>query len=117
MTAGKLSERNCEPCRGGVPALEGEELRRYADQVTGWQVVDEHHLARTFKFPDFRSALAFVNAVGEIAEREQHHPDIYLAWGRVEVKTWTHKADGLTANDFILAAKVDQEFSNRQLRA
>ena len=70
--------------------------------------MNEHHLARTFKFPDFRQALAFTNRVGELAEEQGHHPDLYLAWGRVEVTIWTHKIDGLTESDFILAAKIDQ---------
>jgi 4a-hydroxytetrahydrobiopterin dehydratase len=69
--------------------------------------VAEHHLERVFRFADFRSALAFTNQVGELAEREQHHPDIHLAWGKVKLRIWTHKIDGLTESDFILAAKVD----------
>ena len=77
-------------------------------QVTGWQAVDEHHLLKTYTFPDFQKALDFVNRVGAIAEQEGHHPDVYLTWGKVEVKTWTHKIDGLTESDFILAAKIDE---------
>ena len=103
-----LASRSCVPCRGGVPPLKGEELQRYADQVTGWQIVDEHHLQRHFSFKDFRGALDFVNRVGEIAETEGHHPDIDFGWGRAEIKIWTHKIDGLTESDFILAAKIDQ---------
>jgi 4a-hydroxytetrahydrobiopterin dehydratase len=76
-------------------------------QVSGWQVVAEHHLAKMFIFPDFRTALDFVNRAGAIAEEEGHHPDLYLSWGKVEVKIWTHKIDGLTESDFILAAKID----------
>ena len=105
-----LAEKHCVPCRGGVPALKGAEMEALHAQVPGWQVVDEHHLLKTFTFPDFRSALAFVNRVGEVAEAEGHHPDLYLAWGKVEVKTWTHKIDGLTESDFILAAKIDQQY-------
>jgi 4a-hydroxytetrahydrobiopterin dehydratase len=97
------------PCRGGVPPLKGEALAKVAGEVSGWQVVDEHHLTKEFKFPDFAQALAFVNRVGAIAEAEGHHPDLELAWGRVGVKTWTHKIDGLTESDFILAAKIDQQ--------
>ncbi len=103
-----LAEKTCVPCRGGVPPLKGEELRQLARQVEGWEVVNEHHVKKTFKFPDFRSALAFVNKVGELAEEQGHHPDIYLAWGKVEITTWTHKIDGLTESDFILAAKIDR---------
>jgi len=76
-------------------------------QVSGWQVVNDHHLEKSYSFPDFKTALDFVNRVGEIAEQEGHHPDLYLSWGKVGVKTWTHKIDGLTESDFILAAKID----------
>jgi 4a-hydroxytetrahydrobiopterin dehydratase len=102
-----LAEKHCVPCRGGVPPLKGEALEALKTQVPGWQVVDEHHLTKSFTFPDFRSALDFVNRVGAVAESEGHHPDLYLAWGKVDVKTWTHKIDGLTESDFILAAKID----------
>ena len=102
-----LAEKHCVPCRGGVPALQGEELEKLKSQLAGWQVVDGHHLLKTYTFPDFRTALDFVNKAGEIAEAEGHHPDLLLSWGKVEVKTWTHKIDGLTESDFILAAKLD----------
>lgn len=104
----ELASKTCVPCRGGVPPLKGEPLIALAKQVEKWSVVNEHHLARSFKFPDFRQALAFTNRVGELAEVQGHHPDIYLAWGRVEVTIWTHKIDALTESDFILAAKIDQ---------
>jgi 4a-hydroxytetrahydrobiopterin dehydratase len=100
------------PCRGGVPALQGEELERLKAQVSGWQVVDSHHLWKTYSFSDFRTALDFVNKAGAIAEEEGHHPDLFLAWGKVEVKIWTHTIDGLTENDFVLAAKIDRIHSN-----
>ena len=103
-----LTEKHCTPCRGGIPPLKGDELRKFQGQVTGWQVLEEHHLFKTCAFPDFRTALAFVNRVGELAEAEGHHPDICLGWGRVDIKIWTHKVDGLTESDFILAAKIDQ---------
>jgi 4a-hydroxytetrahydrobiopterin dehydratase len=102
-----LAEKHCVPCKGGVPPLQGEELDRLQQEVPGWQVVDGHHLLKTFTFPDFKTALEFVNQVGAIAEAEGHHPDLFLAWGKVEVKTWTHKIDGLTESDFILAAKIE----------
>ena len=105
-----LAGKQCKPCTGGVPPLQGEELARLQAQLQGWQVVGGHHLQKMFAFPDFRAALAFVNRVGELAEREGHHPDLYLAWGRVEAKIWTHKIDGLTESDFILAAKIDTVF-------
>lgn len=103
-----LASKTCVPCRGGVPPLKGEELTALQKQVSGWQVVEEHHLTKTFKFPDFRQALAFVNKVGELAEEQGHHPDITLAWGKVGITMWTHKIDGLTESDFILAAKIDR---------
>lgn len=102
-----LAEKHCVPCRGGVPALKGEELDRMQQQVQGWQVVNQHHIEKSYDFPDFASALNFVNRIGAVAEAEGHHPDLYLSWGKVGVKTWTHKIDGLTESDFILAAKID----------
>ncbi len=103
----ELAAKNCVPCRGGVPPLTGAELRAIAAKVPGWQVMDEHHITKSYKFPDFVSALAFVNKVGALAEEQGHHPDILLTWGRADVTTWTHKIDGLTESDFILAAKID----------
>ena len=103
-----LAEKTCVPCRGGVPPLRGEALQALLQQVEGWTVVREHHLTKTFKVPDFRRALAFVTKVGELAEAQDHHPDIFLAWGKVDITIWTHKIDGLTESDFILAAKIDQ---------
>jgi len=73
----------------------------------GWRVDDDLRLEREFRFKDFKGALAFTNAVGAVAEAENHHPDIYLSWGKVRATLWTHKAKGLTENDFILAAKID----------
>ena len=102
-----LADRRCTPCRGGAPPLAGDELRKLQDQLPGWRVIDEHHLEKSYTFPDFKTALAFVNRVGAIAEEEGHHPDLYLSWGKVGVKTWTHKINGLTESDFILAAKID----------
>ena len=103
-----LASKHCVPCRGGVPPLKGEELRQLSAQVSNWKVIDEHHIAKTFLFPDFKTALDFVNRVGAVAEEEGHHPDLTLTWGRVDVKTYTHKIDGLTESDFILAAKIDR---------
>ena len=103
-----LASKDCVPCRGGVPALKGAELEALTKQVPGWQVVNGHHLHRRYDFPDFVQALAFVNKVGELAEQQGHHPDILLTWGKAEITTWTHKIDGLTESDFILAAKIDK---------
>ena len=103
-----LATKTCVPCRGGVPPLKGEELASLQEQVDGWNVIEEHHITKTFKFRDFREALEFVNHVGQLAEEQGHHPDIFLAWGKVEITIWTHKINGLTESDFILAAKIDQ---------
>jgi len=108
-----LAAKHCVPCKGGVPPLKGAELAKLSSQLPDWKVIDEHHVTKSYIFPDFKTALDFVNRVGAVAEQEGHHPDIALAWGRVDVKTYTHKIDGLTESDFILAAKVDQEFFNR----
>lgn len=104
-----LSSKHCVPCRGGVPPLSGEPLRALQEELGGgWEVVDDHHLHKVFSFPDFVTALEFTNKVGELAEAEGHHPDILLSWGRVEIEIFTHKIDGLTESDFILAARIDR---------
>jgi 4a-hydroxytetrahydrobiopterin dehydratase len=105
----ELSKKQCIPCKGGVLPLKGENLENIHKQLNGnWMIVDEHHLEKEYIFSNFRQALAFTNQVGEIAEAEGHHPDIYLAWGKVKLMVWTHKIDGLTESDFIFAAKVDE---------
>jgi 4a-hydroxytetrahydrobiopterin dehydratase len=104
-----LASKQCVPCRGGVPALKGSELDTLTRMLGGgWKVINEHHLEKNYAFPDFRQALDFTNRVGEVAEEQGHHPDIYLAWGKVIITIWTHAIDGLTESDFILAAKADQ---------
>src|SRR5215471_5733495 len=105
-----LADKKCVPCRGGVPALKGAKLDALKPEIPGWDVVNEHHLYRIFRFPDFKTALDFVNRVGGVAEEQGHHPDLLLAWGRVEATIFTHKIDGLTESDFILAAKIDRLF-------
>ena len=109
MTSCDLASKRCVPCQGGVPPLRGEALAALAAQLApGWRVVDDHHLEREFTFKNFRQALGFTCMVGAVAEAEGHHPDILLAWGKVKVSIWTHKIDGLTESDFILAAKADE---------
>lgn len=104
-----LSSRNCVPCRGGVPPLQGEALSALAAQLGGgWQVVSGHHLLKEFRFKNFRDALGFTVRIGEISEQQGHHPDIELSWGRVAVTLYTHKINGLSESDFILAAKFEQ---------
>lgn len=108
-----LAEQTCVPCRGGVPPMEADEAERLLARLDdGWAVVETHHLERTFQFPDFAEALAFTNVIGDIAEAQGHHPDIHLSWGRVGVEIWTHKIDGLTESDFVLAAKFDRAFAD-----
>ena len=104
----ELAKKQCVPCRGGVPPLSKEKANELLEQFDGWTIEGGHHLNREFTFPDFAQALAFVNRVGAIAEEQGHHPDLYLAWGKVRVEIWTHKIDGLTESDFILAAKIDE---------
>ena len=104
-----LADKECVPCKGGVPKLEGAALVNLAkDLGGGWRTLDGHHLEKEYKFKDFREALKFTNKVGELAEAQGHHPDIYLAWGKVKLTIWTHKVDGLTESDFVLAAKADR---------
>lgn len=104
-----LAQQQCVPCMGGVPPLRGDEITKLLSRLGGdWRVEDEHHLVNEYTFPDFVTALAFTNRVGAIAEAEGHHPDIFLSWGKVGVKIWTHKIHGLTESDFVLAAKIDQ---------
>ena len=104
-----LASKQCVPCMGGVPPLEGEELRDLERRLGGgWRVVNDHHLEKTYEFKDFREALDFTNKLGELAEEQGHHPDIHLSWGKVGVEIFTHKIDGLTESDFVLAAKTDR---------
>ncbi len=103
-----LADQTCVPCKGGVPPLKGEALAKLNAEVPEWQVVEEHHLHKVFRFPDFQKALDFVNRAGAIAEEQGHHPDILLAWGKAEVTIYTHKIKGLTESDFVLAAKIDR---------
>jgi 4a-hydroxytetrahydrobiopterin dehydratase len=110
----ELARGKCVPCRGGVPTLTDAEIEKLKPQVPEWGVVEVggvRHLRREFTFKDFKEAMEFAVRVGELAEREQHHPDLHVAWGKVVVETWTHKIHGLHENDFILAAKTDELFA------
>lgn len=103
-----LAEKECVPCKGGVSPLQGEALDKLSTELgSQWEVIDQHHLEREFKFRNFQEALNFTNRVGALAESQNHHPDIYLAWGRVKLTLWTHKIDGLSESDFVFAAKVN----------
>ena len=104
----KLTNRVCVPCQVGMPPLKGKKLKTLQNQLgNDWKVIDEHHLEKEWELDDFQTALDFTNRIGSLAEEQGHHPDIYLTWGKVGVKMWTHKIDGLTDSDFILAAKID----------
>jgi len=104
-----LADRVCVPCRRGGSPLSSRQAGELAAELSpDWTVVDGHHLVRRLHFPDFASALAFTNRIGQIAEDLDHHPDLMLGWGRVEITIWTHVIDGLSENDFIFAARVDR---------
>ncbi|MFH2131262.1 MAG: 4a-hydroxytetrahydrobiopterin dehydratase [bacterium] len=104
-----LAKKECVPCKGGVPALKGRDLEKLSTQLgQGWTVVKEHHLVKEYQFEDFQTALDFTNRLGAEAEKQGHHPDILLSWGKVQVTIYTHKIDGLTESDFILAARFEE---------
>lgn len=103
-----LAARTCVPCTSDVTPLTADEIVPLLAQLEGWAVEDAHHLEKSYRFRDFAQALAFVNRVGGVAEEEGHHPDLGLSWGEVQVAIYTHKIDGLTESDFILAAKFDR---------
>lgn len=104
----ELAKKKCQPCRGGVPPLKGDALKRLMEALGGeWNLVNEHHLEKTYTFDDWRQAVAFTNRVSDIANEQDHHPDIHLSYGKVKVQIWTHKIDGLTESDFVFAAKTD----------
>lgn len=104
-----LAKKKCTACTAGTPVLKGETLKPFLAQLSeGWKVVEEHHLEKEYSFKNFREALEFTNAIGKIAEEEGHHPDILLRWGKVKVTLWTHKINGLSESDFIMAAKCEE---------
>jgi 4a-hydroxytetrahydrobiopterin dehydratase len=102
-----LTEKNCVPCRGGVPPLDEGEAEKFLAQTPGWELQDGKRIERTYKFKNFRESLGFVDRVGALAEEERHHPDITFGWGYATVSLHTHKIRGLHENDFIMAAKID----------
>jgi len=103
-----LADRKCARVPKGSPPLAPEAAERLRAEVPSWEIRAGKVLARTFKFADFRSALAFVDRVGALADAEDHHPDVHLSWGKAGIELTTHSAGGLTDNDFILAAKIDR---------
>jgi 4a-hydroxytetrahydrobiopterin dehydratase len=112
--ASELADEKCVPCKGGTPPLDADQLAVLLPRVEGWKVEDGRKLVRSFRFRDWVDAVAFVNEVTPIAEAEGHHPDLYLRWGQVTAYLWTHKIDGLTTSDFVMAAKLDRAFASHQ---
>jgi 4a-hydroxytetrahydrobiopterin dehydratase len=110
-----LAEYACVPCRGGVPPLTHEQIAPLLAQLDDqWQVKEDRKLVKSYRFKNFVQAVDFVNRITTVAETEGHHPDLYVAWGKVDVFLWTHKIDGLTESDFYLAAKIDRVFNKMQ---
>lgn len=103
----RLSNKRCVACRDGMPSLPDAEANALLGELDGWSISAGPRLTKTWKFPNFATALAFVNRIGAIADAEDHHPDVALSWGKVGVELWTHAAKGLTENDFIVAARID----------
>ena len=105
-----LAQKTCIPCKGGIPPLKGVKLEGLMEKLKNdWKLIKEHHLEKEYSFKNFKEALDFTIKVGELAENQDHHPEIILTWGKVKVTIWTHKIDGLTESDFIFAAKTDRE--------
>jgi len=104
-----LFSKKCIACEGGTPPISKEESQNYLSQVLGWEMVEDgKKITKEFKFKNFKEAMAFINNVADLAESEGHHPDIHIYYSRVILELWTHAIGGLSENDFILAAKIDQ---------
>lgn len=104
----ELADETCEPCEGGVPPMERSEARAYLDRVEDWSFADVPKIRKEYQFKDFNEAMEFVNRMAEVSEAEGHHPNFTVRYNRVDVVVWTHAIDGLSKNDFILAAKLDE---------
>jgi 4a-hydroxytetrahydrobiopterin dehydratase len=103
-----LADKQCVPCKGGTPPLSASEIEPLLSRLEGWTVEDNKKLTKSYPFKNFLEPVRFVNAITEVAEAEGHHPDLYVRWGEVRVCLWTHKVNGLTESDFIMAAKIDK---------
>ncbi|MFQ5620846.1 MAG: 4a-hydroxytetrahydrobiopterin dehydratase [Candidatus Nanoarchaeia archaeon] len=103
-----LAEKECVPCKGGVPPLKGEPLKKLHDQLDSWDLIEEHHITKTYTFKSFKDSMEFTNKVAALAEQQDHHPDINISFNKVALVLWTHKIDGLSESDFIFAAKADK---------
>ena len=118
MATAELARKHCKPCSGEVDRLKGAELKRYiAELPQGWSVIDDHHLEKQYKVEKYQGAIDFANAVAKIADQEDHHPEICFTWGKVTITIWTHKVDGLTENDFILAAKAEEAYKKMAIQS
>ena len=108
-----LKQQKCVPCEGGVEPLKRSEFEQYLAQVKGWEVVADSRLEREFAFKNFREVMVFVNKVADLAEEEGHHPDIYVhGWNKVKFTLTTHAIGGLSINDFVMAVKIDSQFTS-----
>ena len=105
--AEELTQKKCVPCEGGVPPMSDEKAQEMLQQTPGWEK-EGKKIQREFKFKDFVEAMKFVNKVADLAESEDHHPDIHIYWNKVKLVLWTHAIGGLSENDFIMAAKVNE---------
>jgi 4a-hydroxytetrahydrobiopterin dehydratase len=103
-----LAEKKCLACTGDLPRLSAEEQKNLIKELNDWKIDQDGHLNRVLKLDDFKAAITLANRVGDIAEAEGHHPDLLVRWGELAVTIWTHKVNGLTESDFILAAKIDE---------
>lgn len=103
-----LKEKKCIPCEGGIPALKPLEVKRFLEQLSGWQLMSRKKITKEFQFVNFRHNMDFVNKIAQLAEEEGHHPDLIISYAKLRVEIFTHAIDGLSENDFILAAKIDQ---------
>lgn len=105
MTA--LAEHKCVPCKGGTPPLSHEEALKLLEQTPGWEL-KENHIEKTFQFPNFIEGMKFANRITKVIEEQDHHPDLYISWGKVRIEYSTHAIGGLSVNDFIMAAKINE---------
>ncbi len=103
-----LAEKSCDACRNATCSLNASEYAEMLLQIKDWQVVNEHHLCKSIRTKNFKKALELANQVGALAEQEGHHPDLLVRWGELKIELYTHKVDGLTEADFVLAAKIDK---------
>jgi len=103
-----LADKTCEPCRGGVPPLTSEQFQPFLSELKNWQVKENKRLEKSLKTDNFMESLDLANKIGALAEEQGHHPDLTVRWGELRIDLWTHKIDGLTEADFVLAAKIDK---------